>query len=330
MGKKILGFVNTVSLIVLIILIIVLGLKISENINIKNNIISSDTTTTTSQEPEPIPNIQDDNDYNNDIIKSTEKNDYDNSYSNRRNDSGKIYSLREASSSQLDNVGVMPGTPIAIVTSRNSSSVSYERCTIAFSLPGKGGYPWAITAGHCGEVGEKVYTMPTSNEWSDSYFLGTIRYKSEINSENGNGDWAAIRLYDKAAMPKHSNNIPMKLNTNNVSEGTSVCKNGSRTGYSCGIQGEKNVKAILSGTDGTEKTSGYLDEVKKICALPGDSGSPVFSDSGIIGVLSSTGASAEDSKSGVCTSPSSAYYVPIGQVVAQIKSKVPDIIFKKQ
>lgn len=327
MGKKIWSFLNTVTLMILIVLIIVLGMKIYENIDIMNNAVNNNTITT-SQEPDNIPDI--DNDKNEDIVKSTEKNNSSTSYNNHRNDSGKIYSLRKASSTQLDNVGVMPGTPIAIVTSRDSSSVSYERCTISFSLPGKGGYPWGITAGHCGNVGDKVYTVPQNDEWSSSYFLGTIRYKSEINSENGNGDWAAIRLYDKAIMPQSNNNIPMRLNTNNVPEGTSVCKNGSRTGYSCGIQGEKNVKAILSGTDDSDKTSGYLDEVKKICALPGDSGSPVFSDSGIIGVLSSTGASTEDSESGICTSPSSAYYVPMGKVITQIKEKVPDIIFKRQ
>ena len=326
MGNKIWGIINTITLIILIVLIAALGMKISENINIESNIIKDNNAT--SPEPSSITSITSENN-DNDIIRTTKKKDSSDNNASNRGDTGKIYSLRQASSTQIDNVGVMPGTPIAIVTSRDASTVSYERCTIAFSLPGKGGYPWGITAGHCGNVGDKVYTIPVNNEWSSSYFLGTIRYKSEINSENGDGDWAAIRLYDKAPIPQYNNNIPMRLNTNNVAEGTSVCKNGSRTGYSCGIQGDKNVKAILSGTDGSDQTTGYLDEVKKICALPGDSGSPVFSDSGIIGVLSSTGASSEDSKSGVCTAPSSAYYVPIGQVIKQIKEKVPDIIFKR-
>jgi len=330
MQKKIWSFVNTIILMMLIILMILLGLKIYDNVVIHNNSMSfNNADNDPSYNDNPYNNQEDniDEDHN-DIVRSTVKKNPHRDHKNN-NPSGTIYPLQASSSHRLRNVGVMPGTPIAIVTSRDSSSVSYERCTVSFSLPGKSGYPWGITAGHCGNIGDKVYTVPKNNEWSSSHFLGTIRYKSKINSSNGDGDWAAIRLSTKAKTPLSHNNVPMQLNTKNVKEGSSVCKAGSRTGYSCGMQGDKNVKAILSGMEEDTQTSGYLDEIKKICALPGDSGSPVFSDFGIVGVLSSTGASEKDSETGICSSPSSAYYVPIDQVVEQIQDNVPDIIFKK-
>lgn len=249
--------------------------------------------------------------------------------SDRSDDSITKYLLRKASSRKIDNVGLMPGTNINIVKSRQGGRIDYQRCTVAFSLPGKGGYPWAITAGHCGEVGDKVYSLPDNRDWNKAKFLGTLRYVSEANYENGKGDWGAIRLYPDALRPPSPQGIPMVLFNTVIPEGTSVCKSGARTGYSCGLQGYKGVKAMLKDDDNSGITSNKVDEITKICVLPGDSGGPVFSESGIIGVMASTSATSYDGESNICTAPASAYYVPINDVIEQIKHAVPDIMFKK-
>ena len=71
---------------ILIVLIIVLSMKIYENIDITKNAVNNNTMTT-SQEPDNLPDI--DNNTNEDIVKSTEKNNSSTSHNNR-NDNGKL------------------------------------------------------------------------------------------------------------------------------------------------------------------------------------------------------------------------------------------------
>lgn len=227
---------------------------------------------------------------------------------------------------RVGRVGLMPGTPIAVVKSRQDNIVKFDACTIAFSLPGKTEHPWAITAGHCGKEGDKVYSMPKEGgTFSETTFLGTIRKVSISNYSSGTGDWSAIRLATRAMQPPHPDMVPLKLSLGKPESGTKLCKVGTTTGYNCGRKEREGVIAGLSNIGGSgDSISAKLDEVK-LCALPGDSGSPVFSKRGIVGVVSSTSADKQDMESGSCRTNTSAFYVPIDEVIAQVGRSVPDV-----
>lgn len=245
---------------------------------------------------------------------------------------GEVYPLAKNTSSRIGRFGLLPATPVAIVKQRTASKVKFDTCTVAFSLPGKGRgkNPWAITAGHCGKVGQKVYTLPTGSTFNSAVFVGTVRAVSEPDSSRGTSDWSAIRLNPKAKMPNHRTKIPMQLDTYPRKQDERLCKNGNTTGFNCGAKGKDNVSTELKSVD---KTTGALKTYHAsmsqvhLCALPGDSGSPIFDHDGIVGVLSSTSASKKEVASGKCKTTSLAYYTPIGEVVEQIRKKVPSIVF---
>lgn len=236
-----------------------------------------------------------------------------------RVNSEKTYSLPQPVGDKIGNSGLLPGTGVAIVQEMTETQVRSDQCTIAFSLSGVDGFPWAITAGHCGKVGQKVYTLPSEGDFRTTTFLGTVRAVSESSYETGDGDWAAIRLDPNALRPSAPAGIPMHLVDTNVERGDRLCKNGSRTGYDCGPQGGKELKTVFNNA------TAKLDEVI-LCALSGDSGSPIYSNKGIVGVLSSSTAPASDMKNGYCTQQSGAYYTPVADVISQIRTKVPNAI----
>ena len=225
--------------------------------------------------------------------------------------------------------GLKPGTQIAVIkqkaSERNGYKLRYNACTVAFSVKGIDKYPWAITAGHCGKVGQKVYSQP-DEKTGKSHFLGTIRVVSELNSEKHTGDWAAIRLYPKAQIPNAPQGIPLKLLSGDVPVGTTVCKYGSTTGKGCGKKNNEDTLVTFTNAKTQVETSGILDSAT-MCSLPGDSGSPVYTKSGIIGILSSTSASKADMAKGTCPSRNETYYTPIDDVIRQIRKNAPDVLF---
>ena len=224
---------------------------------------------------------------------------------------------------KIGQTGLNPGTVITVVQSKKGNTVNFDTCTIAFSLRGKSGYPWAITAGHCGKEGSKVYTYPTGNTFSTAYFLGTVRYVSKTDKENG--DWGAIRLNPQAKLPSSPDNMPNHLKMSGAKMGDNLCKFGATTGYNCGPKNHEDVEAILTlKNQNTQEVKAIVDGVN-LCALPGDSGSPIFDNNGIVGILSSSSASDKEVEEGKCGTSSSAYYSPIGDVVSQIKANVKDI-----
>lgn len=236
------------------------------------------------------------------------------------------YELPQPSDGVVGNTGLLPGTDIAVVSSRTEREIHYDSCTVAFSLPGKQGMPWAFTAGHCGKVGQKVYSIPKDGDFRKSVFLGTIRRVSMSDYDKGTGDWAAIRLSPKAELPKKETKITLKLDTRERKSGIKLCKSGATTGFNCGEKNLSGVRAQLGDYKNPDKFfTGKMDEVK-LCALPGDSGSPVFDRQGIVGILSSTSASQEDVNKGQCSASNMAYYVPIRDVIEQIHKEVPDAV----
>lgn len=239
---------------------------------------------------------------------------------------GSLYELPRPTRDTIGNSGLLPATPIAVIKKKTSTTVEFDACTVAFSLPDKSGTgSWAITAGHCGNPGQDIYSSPYGDDFSTSHYLGKIVYSSKMNEKTGATDWAAIKLDTSAKRPRHTTNITLALDTYPRKEGKTICKRGQTTGFDCGPKGGDNVRTQLRVSHQSQEQTIAVMSKANLCALPGDSGSPVFDKQGIIGVLSSTSASQEDILNHRCSDDNIAYYSPITSVIAEIEQSVPDI-----
>lgn len=239
---------------------------------------------------------------------------------------GSIYPLEPAKSASLGREGLLPATPIAVVKNRTATRVEFDTCTVSFSLPSKtGNFSYAVTAGHCGKPGQKIYSKPYGGDFSSAIKLGEIVHSSEMNEATGATDWAVIKLDPKAKRPSHSTKITLALDTYPRPIDKTVCKRGSTTGFDCGKKGEDGVKTQLRVSDNNQQEVIAVLSKAYMCALPGDSGAPIFDKEGIIGVLSSTSASQNDINNHRCATNNVAFYSPITSVVAEIEKAVPDV-----
>lgn len=240
--------------------------------------------------------------------------------------------LAKPSTTKLNDAGLMPGTNIIVVRDKTSEKVVSDSCTVAFSLPKENGGYIAVTAGHCGEVGSEVYSVPTTQYFNSAEKLGFISHVSSPGDFEGAGDWGVIDLDGNAHHPRNAAQVPLRVDLGTREPGQRLCKDGARTGYGCGDKGEDDVLVNLGGFYGegfsgnNERVTGVLDQVY-LCSLPGDSGSPIYDEEGIVGILSSSSASDEEVTQGSCnsTGESKSYYSPSSDVIAQIEKSVPGV-----
>ncbi|MFN7244862.1 MAG: S1 family peptidase, partial [Dietzia cercidiphylli] len=141
-----------------------------------------------------------------------------------------------------------------------------------------------ITAAHCSSftdptTGRPVFRPGTVSENSSSPRLGTF-----TSGEADEALDAALITVDPEDAPRFRNSHvltggaqPLALSgTQSPVRGQVLCKNGQRTGYTCGR---------VSGTDSA--TSGGVRNVSiELCAIAGDSGGVVFSDTRAVAVTS--------------------------------------------
>lgn len=239
---------------------------------------------------------------------------------------GEFYELEKPQGKRIGSSGLLPATVVSVVTNRTERSVNFDTCTVAFSLPASvtgTKRPWAVTAGHCGKPGQKVYSRPTGGDFSTARYLGVVRYTSDSDENKGTSDWGVISLNPKAIPPRHSTRIPLVLDTYPRKVGKTICKNGGTTGFTCGDKGKDDVRTQVSqDIGGTGGTVSRMTQAH-FCALPGDSGAPVFDRDGIIGILSSTSASSADAARRKCSPNNISYYVPIDKFIKEITAQFP-------
>ena len=240
------------------------------------------------------------------------------------------FDLKSPLSSQLSDGGLLPGTEILVVRSREGNQVTSESCTIAFSLPTTNGEFVSVTAGHCGSEGREVYSVPTNEYFDSAQKLGVISHVSIPDNDGNSGDWAVIKLNMEAHQPITTAQVPLRIDMTERNDGQWICKDGATTGYACGEKTGSDVRVNLGGfgdtgfSEGVDKVVGIMDQVE-LCSLPGDSGSPVYDSRGIIGVLSSSSASEVEVSQGFCSESRFSYYSPVEQVLKEIMIKVPGI-----
>lgn len=118
----------------------------------------------------------------------------------------------------------------------------------------------AITAGHCGEVGDAVKS-------ADSWQLGRVGTITQVNKRL---DYAVITLNANTEVTRSYNGVTVNhVGGAPVRPGTKVCKNGLASGATCGIT--------------------YRDwqelNINQVCAMQGDSGAPLMSGDRVVGLV---------------------------------------------
>lgn len=232
-----------------------------------------------------------------------------------------------------------PGTKIQATDHypQPGESFTAQSCTVAFSFSGPDGRNYAVTAGHCGKEGDLVW--PTTAQTVDDYAVEVGHYiYSGLYSENvgeiGDVDVGIIEITDPDRfMDLVGKPIETALYPGEITAGDRICKTGATTGFTCGeFEASGRTQIIRTDTDIERETFG---DIAHVCALPGDSGGPVFKIIGdrasIIGVVSGTEAGRANEP---CDAPESEAkmmsYSNFDQVMKVIDRVVPGVDWVEQ
>jgi hypothetical protein len=149
------------------------------------------------------------------------------------------------------------GSGILILTGGNTAAA----CTLTTIGTDKNGDLYGLTAGHCGEGGQRVI----SEQWQNRGLVGRIAFS------NHKLDYAIIKFDNSKVTPTRTvGSVTIRgVQTTPPAVGSILCKEGRTTGNTCGITWFSN---------GTE-------HISQICVVEGDSGSPVVVGDRLIGMV---------------------------------------------
>ncbi|MDA3648333.1 S1 family peptidase [Saccharopolyspora indica] len=160
---------------------------------------------------------------------------------------------------------------------------SGSRCSVGFSV--QGGF---VTAGHCGQTG--ATTSQPTGRFEGSTFPGNDYAWVSVSSDTPE---PLVNKYDGSTIGV--------AGSTEASEGSSICRSGSTTGWQCGTLEAKNqsVQYPQGTVTGLTRTSA--------CAEPGDSGGSFITNDQAQGVTSGG--------SGNCSSGGTTYYQPVNPIL---------------
>lgn len=205
-----------------------------------------------------------------------------------------------------------------------------QSCTAAFSFTGADGRAYAVTAGHCGKVGDLVWPTNAATAVDYSREVGHFIFSGlySAGSPDTQGvDVGIIEITDTDRfMEVVGNPIPTGI-ADDIGPVERVCKTGATTGYTCGkFEATQRVQIVNLNSDEEKETYG---DIASVCASSGDSGGPVFTEvngrATIIGVVSGTeaGRSSEECWEGM-ENPKLMSYSNIEQLMSVIDYVVAD------
>ena len=145
-----------------------------------------------------------------------------------------------------------PGTPIVVGKSK--------MCTIGVVGTDAEGRKVGITAGHCGDPGEKVWS-------ADSWQVGA---SGTVVTSNKLHDYSVVELGSNTQITRSYNGVTVNSIGGPARPGDILCKQGVATGHTCG-----NVW-----------TSDAEIHISQLCAMVGDSGAPVMAGDRMVGLIS--------------------------------------------
>lgn len=144
-----------------------------------------------------------------------------------------------------------PGAPIYVG--------QYGMCTVTAVGTDATGRRVALTAGHCGNVGDPVSA-------ADSLEAG---YSGRVVRKNAALDYLVIELGPNTELTASYNGTTIRSLGGGVALGNTLCKNGYATGITCGITW----------------ASDHSLQIAQICAMAGDSGAPVYAGERLVGMV---------------------------------------------
>jgi streptogrisin C len=162
---------------------------------------------------------------------------------------------------------------------------SGARCSVGFAV--EGGF---VSAGHCGGTGDT--TTEPSGTFEGSSFPGDDHSFISVGTDDS----------PQAAVNDYNGGTVAVAGSTEASEGASICRSGSTTGWHCGTLEAKNqsVQYEQGTVEGLTRTD--------VCAEPGDSGGSFISGDQAQGMTSGG--------SGDCTSGGTTYFQPVNEALS--------------
>ncbi|MFJ4918614.1 S1 family peptidase [Streptomyces sp. NPDC088725] len=183
-----------------------------------------------------------------------------------------------------------PGTFRKLVAGGDAIYVSGARCSLGFNVRSGNTY-YALTAGHCTNIGSTWYTNSANTS-----VLG-----STAGSSFPGNDYGIIQLSASAAndgrVNLYNGSYQDITSAGNASVGQGVTRSGSTSGVHTGT-----VQAVNTSVRYAEGTVSGLIQTN-VCAEPGDSGGPLFAGSTALGLTSGG--------SGDCSSGGTTFFQPV-------------------
>jgi streptogrisin C len=180
----------------------------------------------------------------------------------------------------------------------SQSGGSYYYCSVGFAAY-KSGSQGFVTAGHCGNAGDGVFTLanrrtvgPQVGSFASSFF-------------GGSGDGAYVQLSGSNTATAYVKGVGPVRGMAVAPIGASVCRSGRTTGVKCGT-----IQAYNATVNYPEATINGLTRVK-VCAEGGDSGGSFISGDQAQGVLSGGNYSCKGKQANLATS----YFQPVGEIL---------------
>jgi streptogrisin C len=176
-----------------------------------------------------------------------------------------------------------------------STSTGIYHCTLGFSASNSSGLVYALTAGHCTQTSGQWQGGPNNTTIgpSDGY-----RYPGD--------DYGRIRVGFGWLPTSKIQGGPSVLGSTQATVGSTVCKSGAGSGYTCGVIQAQN-QTVNYGSSGTV----FGMTRTNVCAWSRDSGAPFISSSRQAqGILS--GSTQNDY---VCGSLENTYYQPVNEAL---------------
>ncbi len=211
---------------------------------------------------------------------------------------GEIAEIRKAAGNRAGNLEIKrtPGTFNKLIAGGEAIYTGGGRCSLGFNVRSGSTY-YALTAGHCTNIGSTWYTNS-----ANTTVLG-----STAGSSFPNNDYGIIRHSNASAADGrvylYNGTYRDITAAGNASVGQSVQRSGSTTGVHGGTVTGLNATVNYGGGDivyGLIQTN--------VCAEPGDSGGSLFSGSTALGLTSGG--------SGNCSSGGTTFFQPVTEALS--------------
>ncbi|MGW4732338.1 S1 family peptidase [Streptomyces shenzhenensis] len=187
-----------------------------------------------------------------------------------------------------------PGTFNKLISGGDAIYASSWRCSLGFNVQDSSGNYYFLTAGHC--------TDGAGTWWSNSGHTTTLG--TTAGSSFPGNDYGIVRYTNSSVAKSGTVGSVDITSAATPSVGTTVYRRGSTTGTHSGQVTGLNATVNYGGGD---IVSGLIQTT--VCAEPGDSGGPLYSNSGIAYGLTSGG-------SGNCSSGGTTFFQPVTEALS--------------